>query len=234
MVDDNRLAEVLYGLAGRALLLASTASLLGACASTAPYEQSSDLCDVQARSEVSKSQKGWLGLIWTPLQPMMPILMASDMISKSNTIENKRQNCHQQAIDSRIANEQNRRVAEQERQIADQDSQRGFKQVSFEAFQLDAQTMIGEKLSITGILRRSGYIDVLYANVVDAYNQGTAFAVPLLTENATRDFRQRLLACRSEYSNCQVTILGRVTNCTVTNMLGVHRDDYCIEAIDGR
>ena len=220
-------------------LLVSMVGLLGACASTASYEQSSDVCDVEARDEAGKIRDN--NAIAIPyLVLMLPVMWAAtphfigEMVNKADAVENKRQNCHQEAAQRQVANERNRRVAEQQRQIEERDSKLGFKQVSFQEFQLDARTMMGEKLSITGVFRRAGYVDVLYADMMGAYDRGNAVAIPLLTENAARDFRQRLLTCRSEYQNCQVTVLGRVTRCTMTTMLGVTREEYCIEAIDGR
>ena len=223
----------------RHFLLVCTVGLLGACASTASYEQSSDICDVEARNEADKlKHNNAIGIPFMML--MLPVMwpaaphVIGEMVDKADAVENKRQSCHQEAVQRQVANERNRRVAEQQRQIEERDSKLGFKQVSFQEFQLDARTMMGEKLSITGVFRRAGYVDVLYADMMGAYDRGNAVAIPLLTENAARDFRQRLLTCRSEYQNCQVTVLGRVTRCTMTTMLGVTREEYCIEAIDGR
>jgi len=62
--------------------------------------------------------------------------------------------------------------------------------------------------------------------------------VPLLTDDASSDFRQQILTCQSNptsaHIGCSVTVLGYVTICKLSNAFGAERQEPCVSVEDGR
>jgi hypothetical protein len=62
--------------------------------------------------------------------------------------------------------------------------------------------------------------------------------VPLLTDDASREFRQYLLKCQSNpvsaQGGCSVTVLGHVTICKLSNAFGATREPPCVDVEEGR
>ena len=114
--------------------------LLSACAQTpvAPFDiaYSSDPCDAAAHKATEEARADWRGLIWTPLQPAMPLLIQSEHNSKLQEIELQREECHRQTESQRLARENEERAAKQASEDNSQDLQRGFNPISFETVQL--------------------------------------------------------------------------------------------------
>ena len=145
-----------------------------------------------------------------------------------------------------------RQAAEQEqaearRHKADQvegDRTRGYQPTSIETFVLDGRNLAskGAKVSLNGVYMREGNLDILYADVRAAMldtRQGLHQpSVALLTDDAPRDFRQHLLICQSNpmsaQMGCSITVLGRVTTCTLSNALGSTRQEPCVDVEEGR
>ncbi len=123
------------------------------------------------------------------------------------------------------------------------DKSNGYQGVSVEGFALDGKELAAKraKLAINGYYIRVGDSDFLYVNklaVGMATRQNRQQPnVVLLTDDASREFRQLLLTCRSNPGNmfgCPVTVLGRATICALSNAFGGHREEPCVAVEDGR
>jgi hypothetical protein len=98
------------------------------------------------------------------------------------------------------------------------------------------------KIVLSGVYVREGNLDVLYADVraLMIAHEGHLHqpSVPLLTDDASREFRQYLLMCQSNpgsaQMSCSVTVLGRVTICKLSNAFGATREEPCVAVDDGR
>jgi hypothetical protein len=118
------------------------------------------------------------------------------------------------------------------------DTARGYRHISVEIFILDGRDLAGRttNVSLSGSYKREGNFDVLYANeAAFIRNPQNAPTVQLLTDGAEREFRQHLLSCQAKQPfPCYVTVLGRVTMCTLTNTFGVKREMPCVDVREGR
>lgn len=122
------------------------------------------------------------------------------------------------------------------------DEASGYRHVTIDSFVLDGKDLAAEnaKLAISGAYLREGNLDNLYANRPAAYRDSQGYAqpkVPILTDNATRDFRQQQLNCLASPASdlgCPVTVLGHATTCKLTNAFGVEREGPCVDVEDGR
>jgi hypothetical protein len=123
-------------------------------------------------------------------------------------------------------------------------SHAAYRRISVETFVLDGKDLASNaaKVSLGGVYIREGNLDVLYADMralmmvtQQRLNQPN---VPLLTDNASREFRQHLLTCQSNPASaqmgCSVTVLGGVTSCRLSNALGASREEPCVAVEDGR
>jgi flagellar biosynthesis GTPase FlhF len=122
-------------------------------------------------------------------------------------------------------------------------SKLGYQSISVESFVLDGRDLAARtaKLAITGVYIREGNLDVLYADMraLMMTRQGVNQPnVSLLTDHTSREFREHLLKCQSDYASaqrgCAVTVLGRATTCTLTNAFGTAREEPCVAVEDGR
>lgn len=132
--------------------------------------------------------------------------------------------------------------AERDKEAADE--ARGYQSITVETFALDGKDLAAKaaKVLLRGAYVRTGNLDLLYANTkavmtTKSYGQQQP-NVSLLTEDAAREFRQRLLDCRSNPATaqfgCSVTVIGHVTTCTLTNAFGARREEPCVAVADGR
>ncbi len=136
--------------------------------------------------------------------------------------------------------------AEAMRQKAEQAKRaraRGYEPISVETFVLDGKGLAARKakVSLHGVYVREGNIDILYADnraVMMAMNGVSQPKVPLLVDDAPRQFRKILLACQTDMRSarwgCVVTVLGHVTLCRFTNAFGTGNEMPCVAADDGR
>jgi thiamine kinase-like enzyme len=115
--------------------------------------------------------------------------------------------------------------------------------ITVETFALDGRDLaaIDREVTLTGVYLREGNFDVLYASrqaAMMANQQGLHQPnVLLLTDDASRDFRQTLLRCQSNHVDarfgCPVAISGRATMCTLTSAFGASRKEPCVAVEDG-
>ena len=154
-------------------------------------------------------------------------------------IEQQRQQCRLAAENAAVQRTQETHKQEQEKK-------EGYQHISVEAFALDGKDLAAKaaKISISGAYLGSDGISFLFSDARSVIlatrypNLGDQPKVPLLTENASRDFRKRLLSCRTNPSaaqvGCPVVVLGRATMCTLQNELGGTRNVPCADVQDGR
>ena len=134
-----------------------------------------------------------------------------------------------------------KRVVEREAELEERTS--GYQRISVETFLLDGGDLAAKaaKVSISGVYVREGNLSVLYADrdsaMMAARGRTQQPKVPLLTDNASREFRQVLLMCQSNPANaqggCPITILGRAEKCQLSNAFGATRDESCIAVEKG-
>lgn len=146
------------------------------------------------------------------------------------------------------AEEQNRLAAETAQKIrADRQSEelaKGYSPTTVQDFVLDGKQLVARKAkrSLTGVYLPVGNLEVLFGNGSDVYQFSTGNnlnspMVHLLTDNASREFRRQLLACRSSqstvYGSCRIHVLGTATMCVISGPLGNRRDVPCVSVADG-
>ena len=134
-----------------------------------------------------------------------------------------------------------KRVVEREAELEERTS--GYQRISIETFLLDGGdlTATAAKVSISGVYVREGNLSVLYADrgsaMMASRGRTQQPKVLLLTDNASREFRQVLLMCQSNPANaqggCPITILGRAEKCQYSNAFGATRDESCIAVEKG-
>jgi hypothetical protein len=155
------------------------------------------------------------------------------------TIEQQRQQCRQLAEAAAVQRAQETRNQERDRT-------RGYQRISVETFVLDSKELAGSaaKVSVSGAYLGEGNVGFLYVDtraviIATKYpNLGDQPKVPLLTDGASRQFRQHLLMCQSNPGSAQIgcpaTIIGKVAKCTFHNAFGETRESPCINVEDGR
>jgi hypothetical protein len=117
------------------------------------------------------------------------------------------------------------------------------KRITIADFMLDGKQLAA---NATPVIMRGAYIlqgeaDTLYADgqalLMAQSDVGAHSSVGLLTEDADRSFRKRLLSCQSDPAasqlGCPVTLRGFATICTRTNAFGTVRELPCIHVFDG-
>jgi hypothetical protein len=101
------------------------------------------------------------------------------------------------------------------------------------------------RISMKGTYVPDGNMEWFFSSPQDAiqvsaggYNSSNIPRIPLLTEDATREFRQFLLRCKSNPSSsqlgCSAVISGHVSQCSITGPLGANRSLPCIVVENGR
>ena len=128
------------------------------------------------------------------------------------------------------------------------DASRGYQRISVETFVLDGRDLAARaaKVSISGAYVREGFLEALYADtraIIMATRYPNAGGqnqpkVLLLTDDASRDFRQHLLTCQSNAASaqvgCSVRVLGQATICTLSNAFGAARELPCVAVEAGQ
>jgi hypothetical protein len=121
-----------------------------------------------------------------------------------------------------------------------------YQSVSVRDFAVDGPKLAAEnaKVSLTGSYILQGNLGRLYADmqavIMTRYHPdaGTQPNVPLLTDDASRRLRQRLLSCQTDPSaakvGCTVKIRGQATMCPLTNALGATHEAPCVNVEDGK
>jgi hypothetical protein len=204
-------------------------------------------CDRQAANETAQVSN------LTPIAPisvLSPILLLNDINRRRQEeanqpklleqIELERQQCRNNVVAV---------AARRAQEVRDEksDAARGYQMISFETFTLDAKSMVASqaRISIRGSYVPDGNMEWLFPGQVEAIqarNSPTAGSniarIPLLTEDASRDYRKYLLRCKSmpgaDQTGCLTTIIGHVSVCSITSGLGVSRDAPCIVVENGR
>lgn len=144
--------------------------------------------------------------------------------------------------------EQYRLAAETAQKIrADRQSEelaKGYSPTTVQDFVLDGKKLVAMKAkrSLTGVYLPVGNLEVLFGDGSAAvqFSMGNNLNSPivhLLTDNASREFRRQILACRSRqstvYGGCRVHVVGTATMCVISGPLGNRRDVPCVSVADG-
>jgi hypothetical protein len=211
--------------------------------------QAEDLinCDRQAEKQTAEASR------LTPIAPislLSPILLLNDLDRRKKQEENQpqilqqieleRQQCRKNVVAAAA-----RRAQESMDQKSD--SARGYKLTSFEAFALDAKSLAAAQaqISMRGAYLPDGNFEWLFPSQIEAMQARTGLAearnisrIPLITENATREFRRVLLRCKSTPGSgelgCPAVITGHVSLCSITGPLGSNQNLPCIVVDNGR
>ncbi len=98
------------------------------------------------------------------------------------------------------------------------------------------------RLTLSGVYVLEGRVGYLYANhhsvelAQSVYEPTTQPRVAVLTDDASRDLRAKLLSCQTDpisaQTGCAVSIRGNATICGVTNGFGASHDEPCLNAMD--
>ena len=204
-------------------------------------------CDDQAEQESARVST------LTPIAPtsvLNPILLLNDFNRRKqeeanqpqllNQIEVERQRCRQNVVAE---------AAQRAQETINQrsDNARGYMSIAFETFALDAKNLAAAqvRISVKGAYVPDGNLEWLFASQGEAVQasmypaQGRNIPrIPLLTEDASRDFRQFLLKCKSipgaDRTGCLTAITGHVSMCSMTGPLGSNRTLPCIVVENGR
>jgi hypothetical protein len=201
-------------------------------------------CDRQADKQSAEASK------LTPIAPtsiLNPILLLNDLNRRQqqeanqprllDKIELERQQCRRNAMAAAAG-----RAQEQMDQKSD--FARGYKPITFEAFALDGKMLaaVQAKITIKGAYFSGGNLEWLFANQLEAFQANrdglNVSRIPLLTEDATREFRKALLQCKStpgsDQMGCPTVIVGHVSICSISGALGGSRNLPCIIVENGR
>jgi hypothetical protein len=121
-----------------------------------------------------------------------------------------------------------------------------YRSVSVRDFAAEGSKLAAEnaKVSLTGSYILENKRGMLYTDmqaiVQTKYHlqAGTQATVPLLTNDASRQLRQRLLSCETDLSaaqvGCTIRIRGRATMCALTDASGATRKTPCVNVEDGK
>jgi hypothetical protein len=121
-----------------------------------------------------------------------------------------------------------------------------YPSVSVRDFAVDGPKLAAEnaKVSLTGSYILEGNRGMLYADIQAVIKTryrpeaGAQPSVPLLTDNASGQFRRRLLSCQTDPSaaqvGCTVRIRGQATMCALTIASGATREAPCVNVEDGK
>jgi hypothetical protein len=121
-----------------------------------------------------------------------------------------------------------------------------YQSVSVRDFAVDGPKLAAEnaKVSLTGSYILQGNRGMLYADIQAIIKtrylteSGTQPSVPLLTDDASRQFRRRLLSCQTDPSasqvGCTVKIRGQATMCALSVASGATREAPCVNVEDGK
>jgi hypothetical protein len=140
----------------------------------------------------------------------------------------------QQAVRDAAEKARHEKIAAAE---ADQ-AKRGYQAMSFEDFVLDGRKLAAKdaKVAVAGVYKKFGQMTALFPDTMTILQQRWDARLPIwITDDANRKVRQFLLTqCDNDPigRGCQITLQGRATICTVTNLSGTH-EEACIKVEDG-
>lgn len=253
IVAVRAVTSVRLGVPGLLTIAALLAPSIGLCNDSRSTQQDAAQaeaflsCDRQAERENAEASK------LTPVAPtsvLNPILLLNDMHQRKleqdrqprllEQIELKRQQCRQNVL---VA------AARKAQEVIDRksDAARGYKAISFETFALDAKSLAATqaRVSMRGSYLPDGNLEWLFPSQLDAIqarsNPGqarNAIKVPLVTDDAARDFRRVLLQCKAtpgaDQVGCPAIVTGRVDLCSIRGPLGTDSDVPCVVVENGR
>jgi hypothetical protein len=204
-------------------------------------------CDDQAERESARVST------LTPIAPtsvLNPILLLNDLNRRKqeeanqpqllNQIELQRQRCRQNVVAE---------AARRAQETIDQrsDNARGYMSIAFDTFALDAKNLAATqaRISVKGAYVPDGNFEWLFASQGEAVQASMSPVqarnvprIPLLTEDASREFRKFLLNCKSipgaDRTGCLTAITGHVSMCSVTGPFGGSRTLPCVVVENGR
>jgi hypothetical protein len=207
------------------------------------------LASCDDRAEQDSARVGTL----TPVAPtsvLNPILLLNDLNRRKqeeanqpqllNQIESERQRCRQNVVAE---------AARRAQQTIDQraDNARGYMSIAFETFALDGKNLAAAeaRIAVKGAYVPDGNLEWLYANQGEAVQASmnpvqarNISKIPLLTEDASREFRQFLLKCKSipgaDRTGCPTAVTGHVSLCSMTGPFGGNRTLPCVIVENGR
>jgi hypothetical protein len=206
-----------------------------------------DNCDSRAQQESARVST------LTPIAPtsvLNPVLLLNDLNRRKqeeanqpqllNQIELERRQCRQNVVAE---------AARRAQETIDQrsDDARGYKTISFDTFALDAKSLAAAeaRISMSGAYVPDGNFEWLFpgqgeamqASLYPAQGQNIA-KIPLLTEDASRDFRRFLLKCKSvpgsDRMGCLTVVTGHASMCEITGPFGARRKLPCLIVENGR
>lgn len=121
-----------------------------------------------------------------------------------------------------------------------------YRSISVRDFIVDGPTLAakGARVQLSGAYTHQGNGAVLYADwrslMMVKYGPPdlpSPPSVPLLTDNASHEFREALYSCDSAATygtpGCLIVVRGRATTCVLTNGFGAQSDSPCVAVEDG-
>jgi hypothetical protein len=211
-----------------------------------------DPCEIQAQQKIAAVQKEHDSDALVLLNPAWAIGLGPQLIKSRqdalSMIEQERQQCHLNVAAVATRQAQEARAREEEARNEEREQTHGYQHISFETFLLDGKSLAAKaaKVSLSGAYLREGNVDFLYVNQTDIVMANAPYGgdgrnhptITLLSDDATREFRQHLLSCQTDPSRaqlgCPVTVLGTATICTLKNVFGVKQELPCVAVEDGR
>jgi hypothetical protein len=201
-------------------------------------------CDRRAEAEAAEASR------LTPVAPISilnPFLLLNDLHRRKQEEENqprvleqielKRQQCRKDVVAGATFKAQ---------ETLDQktDAARGYRPITFEAFALDAKSWasVQTRISVRGAYLPDGNLEWLFPGQTEAIQARSGARniakIPLVTEDASREFRKALLRCKStpgsDQIGCRTVVTGHVSLCAMTTPLGANSDIPCIVVENGR
>lgn len=201
-------------------------------------------CDRRAEAEAAEASK------LTPVAPVSvlnPVLLLNDLHRRKQEEENqprileqielKRQQCRRDVVAA---------VTYRAQEALDQkaDAARGYRPITVEAFALDAKSWAAAetRVSVRGAYLPDGNLEWLFPGQTEAIQARSGARnisrIPLVTEDASREFRKALLRCKSmpssDHIGCRTLVTGHVSLCSITTLLGANNDIPCIVVDNGR
>ena len=230
-------------------LFKASSALCGDRAAQKDPELAAGLANCDARAEQDSARVRTP----TPINPtsaLNPILLLNDVNRRKqdeanqpqllNQIELERQRCRQT-----VTADAARRAQEAIDEKADIAA--GYMAIEFEVFVLDAKSLVASeaRIAVIGSYVADGNREWLFPNQGAALQASTSPGqarnspkIPLLTEDASRDFRKFLLKCKStpgaDRMGCPVAITGYVSQCSMTGPFGSSRALPCLIVDNGR
>jgi hypothetical protein len=174
-----------------------------------------------------------------------PVMAAEGAQSDTKLFEDRLRDIvlRTQNLNAQIAAQKLAQQKERDQEAADE--ARGYQSITVETFVLDGKDLAskGAKVSLIGVFTREGNLDFLYADrravlmATGRYGSPQP-SVPLLTQDAAREFRKQLLEhlprCQPNVGGgCPLTVRGRVITCTMTYALGASRQESCVDVENG-